>query len=245
MTGTIINVVTILIGGGLGLFFGSRLPERVRKTVLAGLGLFTFALGVKLFLDSDSPLIVVAALLFGGLIGELLDIEAGLSGLGGWLQRRFASAEDPSGDARQRFIRGFLTASVLFCVGPLAILGSIQDGLTGDYELLAVKSALDGFASLAFASTLGIGVLFSSLAILVYQGSISLLAAQAQALLTEAMILEMTATGGVIIIGLAISSLLEIRPIRTGNLLPALFLAPLLVAILDVLAPFFSSLGLG
>ncbi len=243
MIGTILNVLTILIGGGLGLLFGSRLPERVRNTVLAGLGLFVLAFGVKLFLDSQQPLIVVASLLFGGLIGELLDIEAGLSKLGGWLQDKLESGQGGS-EQRQRFIRGFLTASVLFCVGPLAILGSIQDGLTGDYELLAVKSALDGFASLAFASTLGLGVLFSSLSIFLYQGSITLLAAQAQALLTGAMIQEMTATGGVIIVGLAISSLLEIRPIRTGNLLPALFLAPMLVALLELLNPLLTAWGL-
>jgi hypothetical protein len=244
MTGTIINVIAILIGSGLGLIFGSRLPERVRSTVLAGLGLFTMGFGIKLFLDSNSPLLVVASLLFGGLLGEWLRIEGGLTRLGGWLQHRFA-ADAEGADGRQRFIRGFMTTSVLFCVGPMAILGSIQDGLTGDYELLAVKATLDGFASLAFASSLGVGVMFSSLAILVYQGAITLLAAQAQAVLTEAMILEMTATGGIIILGLAVSSLLEIRPIRTGNLLPALFLAPLFVALMQVVSPLLAALGLG
>lgn len=248
MIGTFINVAAILVGGGLGLFFGSKLPSRVRSTVLAGLGLFTLAFGVKLFLESRQPLIVVASLLFGGLLGEWLGIEEGLAGLGGWLQRRFGGEEvegvGVETDSRRRFIRGFLTASVLFCVGPMAILGSIQDGLAGDYELLAVKSALDGFASLAFASTLGVGVLFSSLAVFVYQGAITLLASQAEALLTEFMIMEMTATGGVIIVGLAIGSLLEIRPIRTGNLLPALFLAPMLVALLEFLRPFLSAWGL-
>ena len=247
MIGTFINVAAILVGGGLGLFFGSKLPGRVRSTVLAGLGLFTLAFGVKLFLESQQPLIVVASLLFGGLLGEWLGIEEGLAGLGGWLQRRFGGegveGTEVETDSRRRFIRGFLTASVLFCVGPMAILGSIQDGLAGDYELLAVKSALDGFASLAFASTLGVGVLFSSLAVLVYQGAITLLASQAEALLTELMIMEMTATGGVIIVGLAIGSLLEIRPIRTGNLLPALFLAPMLVALLEFLRPFLSVWG--
>lgn len=241
MTGTIINVVTVLIGGGLGAVFGARLPARVRATVLAGLGLFTVAFGVRLFLDSQSPLIVVASLLFGGLLGEWLKVEAGISRLGGWLESRFAKGQD---GGENRFVRGFLAASVLFCVGPLAILGSIQDGLTGDYELLAVKSVLDGFASLAFASTLGVGVLFSSLTVLAYQGSISLLAAQAEAILSEAMIAEMTATGGIIILGLGVSTLLELRSIRTGNLLPALLLAPLLVKIVTLLAPILAVFGL-
>lgn len=242
MTGTLINVVTVLIGGGLGAVFGARLPPRVRATVLAGLGLFTLAFGVRLFLDSESPLIVVASLLVGGLLGEWLQVEAAVSRLGGWLERRFVGGE--GSQDKNRFVRGFLAASVLFCVGPLAILGAIQDGLTGDYELLAVKSVLDGFASLAFASTLGVGVLFSSLTILAYQGSISLLAAQAQALLTETMIAEMTATGGIIIVGLAVSTLLELRSIRTGNLLPALLLAPALVKIVALLSPVLEALGL-
>ncbi len=242
MTGTIINVLAILLGGSLGLLFGSRLPDRLRATVLAGLGLFTLGFGVLLFLDSRNPLIVVASLLFGALIGETLGVEEGLNRLGAWLETKVGGEGQAD---RGRFVRGFVTASVLFCVGPMAILGSIQDGLAGDYELLAVKSVLDGFSSLAFASTLGVGVLFSSGAILAYQGSISLLAAQAQSFLTEPMIAEMTATGGIIILGLAVSSLLELKPIRTGNLLPALLLAPLIVKLLEVLAPFLLTVGIG
>ena len=235
MTGTLINVASVLLGGMAGLLFGARLPERVRRTVLAGLGLFTAAFGISLFLQTGNPLIVVASLLFGGLLGEWWDIESGLARLGGWLEARANRAGAEADSAR--FIRSFLTASLLFCIGPMTILGAIQDGLTGDYELLAVKSVLDGFAALAFASTLGVGVLFSVLVILTYQGALTLLAGQAQAMLTEPMILEMTAVGGIVILGLAISSLLEIRPIRTGNLLPALFLAPLFVFLLDLLAP--------
>jgi len=131
-----------------------------------------------------------------------------------------------------RFIRGFLTASLVFCVGPMTILGSIQDGLAGDYSLLAIKSVLDGFAALAFASTLGLGVLFSTLVILFYQGGISLLAAQAQALVTPEMMAEMTAVGGVLLLGISVSSLLELKPIRVGNFLPALIIAPIIVALL-------------
>jgi uncharacterized membrane protein YqgA involved in biofilm formation len=148
------------------------------------------------------------------------------------LEARFSSPSEDVGSSK--FVRGFLTASLLFCVGPMTILGSIQDGLTGNYELLAVKSVLDGFASLAFASTLGVGVLFSSLIILVYQGGISLLAGQLSAIITDPMMNEMTATGGVILVGVAISSLLEIKRIRVGNFLPALAVAPLIVWVISL-----------
>lgn len=234
MTGTIINIATVLAGGMIGLFFGARLPERIRQTVIAGLGLFTAAIGIKLFLETQNSIVVLASLLVGGLLGEWWQIEDGLRSLGSFLERTFTknSGEDRQGS---RFIRGFLTASLVFCVGPMTILGSIQDGLSGDYQLLAIKAVLDGFAALAFASSLGVGVLFSALVILVYQGSISLLAAQAQAYISPAMMGEMTAVGGVLLLGIAVSSLLEIKPIRVGNFLPALLIAPLVVALLAVL----------
>jgi len=231
MTGTILNTISVLIGGTLGILFGARLPERLKQTIVSGMGLFTAAIGIQMFLKTENPLIVLGALLIGALLGEWWGIEDGLQNLGAWLEKRFSKNDVDS----NRFIRGFLTASLLFCVGPMTILGSIQDGLTGDYSLLAVKSVLDGFASLAFASTLGVGVLFSTLIILVYQGGISLLAAQLNAIVTPAMMNELTAAGGVILIGLAISSLLEIKQIRTGNFLPALAIAPLIVWILSIL----------
>ena len=243
MTGTLLNVIAVLVGGGLGLIFGARLPERLRETVLVGLGLFTVAFGVSLFLDTQNPLIVVISLVLGAVVGELLGLENRISQLGAWLERRFGRSGEA--ESRDLFIKGFLTTSVLFCIGPMAILGSIQDGLTGDYELLAVKSVLDAFASLAFASTLGVGVLFSSLSVGLYQGSISLLAVQAQGFLTDAMIVEMTAAGGVMILGLGIGSLLELRPIRTANLLPALLIAPLVVKLLEWAAPMLLTVGGG
>lgn len=234
MRGTLINMATVLLGGTLGLAFGSRVPERMRQTVMAGLGLFTLAIGIRMFLETENPLIAAGSLLAGGLLGEWWRIEDGLSAIGARLERRFG-AREASEKKGHHFVRGFLAASLLFCVGPMTILGSIQDGLTGDYSLLAIKSVLDGFAALAFASTFGIGVLFSILVILLYQGGISLLAAQAQAFLTEPMIHEMTAVGGILLLGLAIGSLLELRPIRTGNLLPALAIAPAIVWLLAVL----------
>ena len=232
MTGTLLNIATVLVGGSIGLLFGARIPERFKSTVIAGLGLFTAAMGLQMFLKTTNPLIVLGALLIGALLGEWGRIEDGLHNLGALLERRFA--RDDSADGSARFIRGFLTASLLFCVGPMTILGSIQDGLTGDYNLLAVKSVLDGFAALAFASTLGMGVLFSIIVILVFQGGISLLAVQLSAIVTDPILAEMTATGGVILFALALSSLLEIKKIRVGNFLPALFVAPLIVWILSL-----------
>ncbi|MBI2758746.1 MAG: DUF554 domain-containing protein [Chloroflexi bacterium] len=231
MTGTIINVAAVLIGGALGILFGARVPERLKATVVTGMGLFTAAIGIQMFLKTENPLIVLGALLIGALLGEWWRIEDGLQALGLILEKRF-SKPDAAGSSG-KFVRGFLTASLLFVIGPMAILGSIQDGLTGDYNTLAIKSVLDGFASLAFASTLGVGVMFSSIILLLYQGGISLLAAQLNAIVTPSMMNEMTAAGGVILTGLAVSSLLEIKKIRVGNFLPALAIAPLIVWILS------------
>ena len=232
MTGTFLNIATVLIGGALGLIFGARIPEQLKATVISGMGLFVMAMGLQMFLKTENPLIVLGSLLIGTLLGEWWKIEEGLQNLGKFLEQRFSREGE---DGSNTFVRGFLTASLLFCVGPLTILGSIQDGLTGDYNLLAVKSVLDGFASLAFASTLGMGVMFSTIVILVYQGGISLLAAQLNSIITPSMMNELTATGGVILVGLAISSLLEIKSIRVGNMLPGLAVAPLIVWILSLI----------
>jgi uncharacterized protein len=245
MTGTIINVIAILVGGTVGAVLGGRLPERVRHTVMAGMGLFVLAIGLQMFLKTANSLIVLASLVVGTLLGEWWQIEEGIRWLGRVLERRImpqnGTAEDHQ--ARQeRFVRGFFTASLLFCVGPIAILGSIQDGLSGNYQLLAVKSVLDGFASIAFASSLGVGVLFSALPILIYQGGIALAATQVQPFISNSMMTEMTATGGILLMAIAISSLLEIKPIRAGNLLPALIIAPLLVAALTAMGINWASL---
>lgn len=229
-----INIAGVAIGGLLGTRFGSRLPERLSQTVVAGLGLFTLGFGLQMFIKTQNSLLVAGSLLVGGLLGEWWQIEDGLKKFGAWLEKLFAR-QQTSGDAN--FVRGFLTASLVFCVGPMAILGSIQDGLKGDFQVLAVKSILDAFASLAFASSLGIGVVFSIIPLLIYQGGITLLAAQVQSVVTPVMMTEMSATGGLILMAIAISSLLQIKQIRAGNFLPALVIAPLLVWI-------FSRLGI-
>jgi uncharacterized membrane protein YqgA involved in biofilm formation len=246
MTGTIINIVAVILGGVIGLFLGNRLPDRFRSTITAGLGLFTATIGISLAIKTQQPLIVLGSLLVGGILGEWWRIEDRLRNLGSWFETKFqtlirqpsngdsSSEEDDTASTKSsRFIRGFMTASLVYCIGPVTILGSIQDGLSGDYNLLAIKSVMDGFASIAFASSLGVGVIFSSIVILIYQGGLTLLAAQVQSIVNEQMMTEMTAVGGVLLLGIAISSLLEIKPIRVGNFLPALFIAPIIVALIN------------
>lgn len=233
MIGTIINTIAILAGGGIGVVLGDRLPRRVQSTLMAGLGLFTLLMGVKNFFDSQNILIVLAALITGGLLGELLKIEEGLTSLGSWLRKKF-EPENENG-VESRFIEGFVVASLLFCIGPMAILGSIQNGLSGDITTLLIKSVLDAIAAMAFATTLGVGVLFSAAIVLVYQGTITLFAQQFQQFTTAAMIDEMNGVGGVLLAGIGISSLLALTKIRISSYLPALFLAPLIVWLLGLL----------
>jgi uncharacterized membrane protein YqgA involved in biofilm formation len=231
VTGTLINVVTILLGGFIGLMLGNKLSEKVSHTVMMALGLFTMAYGLRLFLQTGNSLVVLGSLLIGVLLGEWWRIEEGLTLVGIWLEKKFNRSQTTES---ARFIRGFLTASLLFCIGPMAVLGSIQDGLTGDFNTLAIKAILDGFASIAFASSLGIGVLFSSLIVLVYQGGLSLLASQLQFLMTDVLLQEISAVGGLMLIAIALSSLLEIKKIRVASFLPAFLLVPLLVWLFKV-----------
>jgi len=233
MTGTILNTAAIILGGSLGLIFGKLLSEKARKTIIIGLGLFTIGISVSMFLETNNSLIVLGGILIGGLLGEYLGIEDRINNLGEILEAKF-SKNQSSSQTRKDFVGGFLASSILFCTGPMAILGAIQDGLIGDFQLLAIKSVMDGFAAFAMASTLGIGVLFSGPMVFLYQGFFSLLAAQLQDIMTPAMVAELTATGGLLLIGLAISSLLEIKPIRVGNFLPSLVISPLIVFLLSL-----------
>lgn len=232
MTGTVINIIAVLAGGGLGTLLGNRLPQRVRETVMHGIGLVTLVVGVHLTFETQNILVVLLSVLFGALLGEWWRIAEGLDRASARLRKLVARRL--SSQSLTHFTEGFVTASLVFCVGPLTILGAIQDGLIGDYTLLAIKSVLDGFAALAFASTLGVGVLFSVITLLVYQGGLSLAAGVAEALLTPDMIGEMSATGGVLILAIGLL-LLDLKRIRVANLLPALLVAPLLVAILEAL----------
>ena len=223
MTGTLIDVAAIVVGGLLGIFFGRRLSDNLKNTVIAGMGLFTTAIGFQMFLKTENPLIVLGAIIFGALLGEWWKIEEKIQSLGIWLVKR-VSEETVGGSSY--FVRGFLSASILFCTGPMAVLGTISDGLRGDFLTLSSKSVLDGVKSIAFASTLGMGVTFSALPVLAYQGSISLVAANLNTIITDTMMSELTATGGILLMGVSISSILEIKKIRVGNFLPAIVIAP-------------------
>lgn len=235
MLGTFINVAAILIGGFIGLTVGHKIPLKFRQTIVSGMGLFTLAYGVYLFTETQNMLIPLGALILGTMVGEWLKLEERLENLGAILQAKFSPAESSASADAQRFIVGFVTASLMFCIGPMAILGSIQDGLSGNYQMLTIKSLLDGLTSVAFASSLGAGVLFSALPVLVYQGGISLLARALGQGFDASVVAEMSAVGGVVLTGIAISNLLEIKKIRTGSFLPALVFAVLIVLGLNAL----------
>ena len=227
--GTVVNVITVLAGTVAGVLLGSRLPERLRTTVLQAVGLVTLVIGARDALGTRNVVFPLVALILGGAIGEALRIEDRLEALGGAIRRRFET--DGHGDDA-RFVEGFVAASLLFCVGPLTILGSIRDGLGGpDHaQLLLVKAALDGTVAVAFASTLGWGVGFSALTVVVVQGTLTLAAGAADRALTDRMIVEMTAAGGVMVIGIGLR-LLDVKKVAVGSLLPALVLAPVGVAL--------------
>ncbi len=232
MLGTILNAITVLIGGVLGSILGQRFPLRMQESIFGALGLFTLAIGLSSSLTTGNPLIVLASLVIGVLVGESLQIDARLEQFGVWLQRRLSRWSGEA--AHSRFVEAFVTASLVFCVGPLTIQGAIEDGLTGDYTKLAIKAMLDGFAALAFATTLGPGVLASILVIIGFQGGLSLLASLGAAFFTPPMVAELTATGGVVLMAIGLR-LLDLKRLRAGNMLPSLFVAPILVALLDFL----------
>ncbi len=211
-----VNVAAITAGALIGRYAGRFIPSRIRLTVMAGLGLAVLLIGLQLALKSVQPMIVIGSLILGGILGELLRIEARLESFGMWLQGRFAG----SGNIAE----GFVAASLLYCVGAMAIMGSLQDGLSGTPSILYAKSALDGVASIALASTLGIGVLFSALSVAVYQGGITIAAESAKALLTDSVVREMNAVGGLLIVAIGLD-LLGIKRLPVGNLLPAVFVA--------------------
>jgi uncharacterized protein len=223
--GTIVNVVTILAGTATGVVLGARLPERLRTSVLQAVGLVTLVIGAKEALTTRNVVFPLVALILGAAIGEALGIEDRLAAAAEAVRARFAPGED-------RFVEGFVAASLLFCVGPLTILGSIRDGLGGpDHaQLLLVKAALDGVVSIAFASTLGWGVGFSVLTVVVVQGTLTLAAGAADHVLTDRMVTELSATGGIMILGIGLR-LLDIKQVRVASFLPALLVAPVAVAL--------------
>jgi uncharacterized membrane protein YqgA involved in biofilm formation len=236
--GTLLNVLTVLVGSAIGVLLGNRLPLRTRDVVTDGLGLVTLlvaATSAAAVLDPDlsdavgtsAPvLIVLGSVLVGGIVGSLLRIEERLEGLGEAIRRRIPHGR---GGDRERFVEGFVSASLVFCVGPLTVLGSLDDGLGHGIDKLALKATLDGFAAIAFAASLGWGVAASALVVLVVQGSLTILGAALGDLLPDAHLAALTATGGLLLVGVGLR-LLRIRPVPVADLLPALLVAPLLVA---------------
>jgi uncharacterized membrane protein YqgA involved in biofilm formation len=223
-TGTIINVITVIIGSGLGLLLRNRLSEHYKLIILQGVGILTLVIGIQMALKTENIIISLIAIISGGLIGQLLELEERLDRFAEQVKRRYAKKED------RYFSEGFLTASIIFCVGPMTILGSINDGLRADISLLAIKSVLDGFTALALTTTFGIGVIFSVFTIIVIQGGLTISALMIDQFFNEMMINEMTAVGGVIIMGIGFI-LLEIKKIKVATFLPALVIAPILVVI--------------
>lgn len=242
--GTVINVATVVVGALLGMAIGHRLPGRTRAVVTDALGLTTLLVAALSAVSVTDPslaaavgsgapvLIVLGSLLIGGVTGSLLGIESRLESLAGrvqsWVSARSRSEGGTDQGARERFIEGWLTASLLFCVGPLTILGSLSDGLGRGIDQLALKSVLDGFAALAFASTFGVGVLMSAVSVGVVQGGLTLAGHLLGAVMPEAQIAALTATGGLMLAGIALRLLRIREDFPVGDLLPALVVAPLL-----------------
>ena len=239
--GTLINAGLVVLGSGLGVLIGDRIPEQMRITLLQVIGLVTIALGVSDAIDTRNMVFPLVGMAVGALIGELLAIESRLERLGERLQRRFArgAAGDTSeigevGEVGERnFVKGFVTASALFCIGPLTVLGAIEDASGETPQLYIIKGSLDGFVSIMFAAMYGIGVAFSALSVLVVQGGLTLGGAGLDAVLDDRMRTELFAAGGIAVIGIGLN-LLQVTKIRLANLLPGLVLTPVLVAIFAV-----------
>jgi len=260
MGGTILNVLTVAVGSLLGLLIGNRLSAKIQESVVTGLGLVTLFVGISNAGQTGNVIIPLLSIATGAMIGELLDIQGALERFGGWLQARLAVSQPhppaPSptlrglrtngeggqkqdmvgSDARARFITGFVTASLVFCIGPLTFVGSMQDGmgLAIGFQQLAIKSVLDGFAAMAFAASFGVGVAFSIVTVLVLQGGLALAGGLLGNFMSTPMINEMTAVGGLLLVGLSLA-LLGIKQPRMANFLPALVIAPLLVALAGAL----------
>ncbi len=223
MLGTIVNTIAVIIGASIGLLLKKGLPENLEDTMMKGLGLCTLFLGIRGSLEGNNSLILIISMVVGALIGEGIDLDEKLNRFGKWLENKFKSKD---GD-KVSIAEGFVSASLLFCVGAMTVVGSLQSGLMGNHEMLFNKSMLDFVAAIIFASSMGIGVLFSAVFVLVYQGAITLAAQWVAPFLTDTIIAEMTCVGSVIIIGIGLN-LLGITKLKVMNYVPAIFIPILL-----------------
>ena len=221
--GTIINTATVLAGGGLGLLIGNRIPDPIRVVIVQVIGLVTIAIGLRDVMNTHNMVFPLVGMVLGAIIGELLRIEDRLEDLGELLRRKFTKPESES-----KFVTGFVTATLLFCVGPLTILGAIEDASGKTPQLYIIKGTLDGFMMIIFAALYGVGAIFSAASVFVIQGSLTLFGTSLDALLTDRMRLELFAAGGLAVLAIGLN-LLEIKRIRLGSLLPGLAITPLLV----------------
>jgi uncharacterized membrane protein YqgA involved in biofilm formation len=235
--GTVINVFTIVGGTLLGLIVGRYISERIRLTVEQAVGMTTLVLGIATAAKTDNIVFPLVSVVLGGIIGESLRVEDRFESLGNWVRRKVEVKSQSGWMSRTslttlhpRFVEGFVTATLLFSIGPMSILGSIDDGLGRGAQILIVKAALDGLVSVLFAATMGWGVAISAVIVGIYQGLMTLGASGLDAILTDRMVHEMSATGGIMILGIALR-FMEVKPIRVGSLLPGLFVAPVLVAL--------------
>lgn len=225
LIGTIVNVAAISLGVAVGMVFKKGIPERAQITIMQGLGLAILLIGLKTAWQTEMILIPILSLAAGAMLGEYIDIEEKLNKLGTWLESKIGSNHG-------MVAKAFVTTSLIYCVGAMAIMGAIEDGLTGQPNTLFAKSALDGISAIIFTTTMGIGVIFSTIPVLLYQGSITLMADFLKSFLTDGMIAEMNATGGLLIIGIGIN-ILGIKKIKVGNLLPAIVFSVLFVWITE------------
>jgi len=223
--GTLINTVTVLGGGVLGLVIGNRIPDRIRAIIVQVIGLTTLVIGVRDVIDTKNIVFPLVGMVFGGILGELLRIEDRLANVGELLRRRFAKQSSESS-----FVNGFVTATLLFCVGPLTILGAIEDASGKTPQLYIIKGTLDGFMTIIFTAVYGVGAMFSAISVFVVQGSLTIFGTSLDSLLSDRMRLELFSAGGLAVIAIGIN-LLEIKKIRLGSLLPGLVVTPLLVGI--------------
>lgn len=226
--GTLINTATVIAGGGVGVLVGHRIPEAIRTVVVQVIGMVTLVMGVDYVLQSHNLVFPLVGTVVGAVIGELMRVERGLERLGAWLKRRFTRGGEES-----RFVTGFVTATLLFCIGPMTVLGAIEDASGRTPQLYIIKGTLDGFMTVVFAATYGIGAAFSAVGVFVVQGTLTLFGTGLDSLLNDRMRTEMFAAGGLMVLAIGLN-LLEIRRIRLGSLLPALVVTPVLVALFAV-----------